>query len=42
MQLQNNIRLPIDNVKLQATNIKAFIGENECGRGILSVAERFI
>ncbi len=40
MQLQTNITLPEDHIKLQALNVKAFIGDNECGKGTLAVAER--
>ena len=40
MSLQPNIRLPEDHIKLQAPNIKAYIGDNELGNGILAISER--
>ncbi len=42
MQLQTNIQLPEESVKIEARNVKAFIGNNDCGKGTLAIAERLI
>ncbi len=40
MALEDNIEFPINGIKIQTSNTKAYINDKEYGNGTLCVAER--
>jgi nucleotide-sensitive chloride channel 1A len=40
MSLKSDLTLPSDGIKIQTTNVKAFIGDKQYGSGVLCIAEK--